>query len=98
VAPGSPAAATCFVGASSRTSTGWTAGAGTEWRLAPNITLKAEYLYMQLSGDSFNVVAQAALPGDVPSSFRASWGTTSFNAVRLGLNYRFGDPPVVAKY
>jgi outer membrane immunogenic protein len=100
VLPGSPNAANCLVGASSRTSTGWTAGAGTEWRLARNLTFKAEYLYVRLGGDSFDVVSTAPPfnPGDSRTSFRASWGSTDFHALRIGLNYRFWDPPVVANY
>ena len=96
--PTTPGAANCFVGGSSRTASGWTAGAGTEWRVSPKITLKAEYLYLRLDGDSFNVVTQVPLPGSAPSTFRASWGATNVNTVRLGLNYKLWEPTVVAKY
>ena len=89
VVPGTPAAASCFNGASSRTASGWTAGAGTEWLVTRNVTFKAEYLYMRLgSGDSFTVVAQP-IAGTTPSSFRASWGAADINLVRFGFNYIF---------
>jgi outer membrane immunogenic protein len=95
---GAPA---CFIGASSRTTTGWTAGMGSEYTLSRNVTVKAEYLYVNLGGgDSFNVVAQTvAGPGVIPSSFRAVWGTVDFHTVRVGLNYKFDwSAPVAAKY
>ena len=89
VIPVRPQAASCFVGTSSRTASGWTAGAGTEWMVSRNITFKAEYLYVRLGGDSFNVVTQVPFPGSTPSSFRASWGANNFNLVRVGFNYIF---------
>jgi outer membrane immunogenic protein len=53
----------CFFGNSSRISTGWTAGAGIEYALWSNVSLKAEYLYVNLgSGDTINVVTQSTLP------------------------------------
>ena len=85
----------CFIGASSRTATGWTAGAGGEYAVSRNVTIKAEYLYVNLGGgDSFNVVAQSP---PAPSTFRAVWGIADLHTVRAGLNYKFGGP-VVAKY
>ena len=41
-------AAGCFSGSTSRTSAGWTLGAGGEFVLTNHITLKAEYLYVNL--------------------------------------------------
>jgi outer membrane immunogenic protein len=81
----------CFVGGSSRTATGWTLGGGFEYVLSQNISLKAEYLYVNLGhGDTVNVVAQstAGLVA-IPSSFSATYSTVDFNLVRGGLNYRF---------
>jgi outer membrane immunogenic protein len=80
----------CFLGSSSRTVTGWTAGAGLEYALADNITLKAEYLYINLgNGNGVNVVAQNTGAALIPSSFTASYGTVGFSVVRVGLNYKF---------
>jgi outer membrane immunogenic protein len=80
----------CFLGSSSRTATGWTAGAGFEY--APwnnNVSIKGEYLYVSLGGDAVNVVSQA---GGNPtlSSFTAAFSRTNFSVVRVGLNYKFG--------
>jgi outer membrane immunogenic protein len=82
--------ANCFIGTSSRTATGWTAGAGAEYVISSHVTVKAEYLYVNLGGgDSFNVVSQNPPPGTLPSTFRATWGAVDFQTVRAGLNYRF---------
>lgn len=65
---------------------GWTIGVGVEKVFAPNWTAKLEYLHVDLgNGQIFNVV-----PG-VPESvsFRA-------DILRLGVNYKFGDPVVAA--
>jgi len=65
---------------------GWTVGVGVEKAFAPNWTAKLEYLHVDLgNGQMFNVV-----PG-VPESvsFRA-------DILRLGVNYKFGDPVVAA--
>ena len=83
--------------------TGWTAGGGLEYALATNVSLKAEYLYVNLgSGDTINVVTQSTLPASppaAPSSFTAAYSRTDFNIVRVGLNYKFGNyyAPVVTK-
>ena len=59
------------------TNSGWTAGAGFEWAFAQNVSMKVEYLYVDLG--SF----VATVPG----------GTTGlvakFNLVRVGANWRF---------
>jgi len=48
----------CFLGNSSRIGVGWTAGAGVEYALWNNLTLKVEYLFVNLGrGDTTNVVA-----------------------------------------
>jgi outer membrane immunogenic protein len=68
-----------FTGAST-TKTGWTAGAGLEFALAGNWTVKAEYLYVDLGKFNCGVACGAAVTDNV--SF-----TT--NLVRAGVNYRF---------
>ncbi len=78
---------TCFSGSHSRTSTGWTAGAGAEYEFARNVTLKFEYLYVNLGSDSF--ASPAVIFFNNASFLRASFGDAAFNLVRLGVNYRF---------
>ncbi len=84
---------TCFAGSNATVKTGWTAGAGGEWRFAPHWTLKAEYLYVDLGRD--RVRANATAPGTginagLPlASYVADFGRTDFHVVRLGVNYHF---------
>jgi outer membrane immunogenic protein len=87
---------TCFTGNSTRTATGWTAGGGSEFALSQNISLKGEYLYVNLGTNDYALVALLAAPGNQPSSFIVS-RKVDFSLARVGLNFRF-DPPVVAKY
>jgi outer membrane immunogenic protein len=90
----------CFTGNSARTATGWTAGGGFEFALSQNISLKAEYLYVNLGTDNHALAALSTAnippPPVAPASFIVS-RKMDFNLARVGLNYRF-DPPVVAKY
>jgi outer membrane immunogenic protein len=80
----------CAVGGSSRTATGWTAGGGFEYALWKNISVKAEYLYVNLGGgDNINLVLQSIPTLPPPSSFTASFTRTEFHTVRAGLNWKF---------
>jgi outer membrane immunogenic protein len=82
----------CFVGSSSRIDMGWTLGAGGEYALWNNTSVRLEYLYVNLGrGDAVNVVAQATQfgPATTPSSFTATYSTLNFHVVRAGLNWRF---------
>jgi outer membrane immunogenic protein len=89
----------CFVGSSSRVQSGWTAGGGAEWALWYGLTFKAEYLYVNLRDNSFPMSAIATTAGGpTPSSFRVGFSNSDFRSVRVGLNYRFGVGPIVAKY
>lgn len=74
--------------------TGWTAGGGAEWMFLPNWSVKAEYLYTEISGSNNN-------------GFNGGWNLnnvnnrTRFHTVRAGVNYHFnwGSPaPVLAAY
>ena len=66
----------------STTKTGYTVGGGAEYAFDNNWSLKAEYLYTDL-GEIDNLSAQR-----VYTKF-SSETEASFQAVRLGLNYRF---------
>ncbi len=74
------AAINAFPGASS-TQVGWAAGAGVEWKFAPQWSVKAEYLYVDLGSMSCNA----------PNCSFASNDSVKFNAniVRAGLNFKF---------
>ncbi|MCB1539856.1 MAG: porin family protein [Rhodoblastus sp.] len=88
-------------GASSTTRIGYTIGAGGEWMIAQNWSVKGEYLFYDLGSAStamaplsFNPVPvlYTSLP-TIRSSYKG-------HVVRVGLNYHFGGAPapVVAKY
>ena len=77
---------TCYAGTSSRTATGWTAGAGAEYAFMSKWTFKAEYLYVNLGSNSF-IAPLANASGT--SSMTANFGDTTFHVVRGGINYRF---------
>nr|AHZ55733.1 L7/L12-TOmp31 fusion protein [synthetic construct] len=63
---------------SDKTKAGWTLGAGAEYAINNNWTLKSEYLYTDLG--KRNLV-------DVDNSFLES--KVNFHTVRVGLNYKF---------
>jgi outer membrane immunogenic protein len=83
----------CANGASSGVVAGWTAGAGAEAMLAPNWSVKLEYLYVDLGRRSMAIPAST-----IPVVFSTS---TAFREqiVRVGFNYHFNwTGPVVARY
>ena len=68
-----------FAGAST-TNAGWTLGAGLEFAVAQNWSLKAEYLYVDLGKFNCGITCGAAVTDNV--SFRT-------NLIRAGVNYHF---------
>jgi outer membrane immunogenic protein len=82
----------CGAGTLSQTHTGWAAGAGVEYMIAQNWTVKGEYLHIDLGSKSY------AVPGTYQPEYLASI-RPQYDFVRLGVNYKFGwGAPVVAKY
>jgi outer membrane immunogenic protein len=63
--------------------TGWTAGAGAEYAITPALSLKTEYLYMDLGTE--NVVNTTVLGFPTTIDEKAT-----FHTIKAGLNYRFG--------
>ncbi|MEA2951701.1 MAG: outer rane immunogenic protein [Alphaproteobacteria bacterium] len=75
-------------GNASSKSTGWVLGAGWEFGLAPQWTLKAEYQYLDFGSTTLGA---GETFGGLPTAFAvASNATSRFHTVRLGVNYRFG--------
>jgi len=68
---------------------GWTLGAGVEYAITNNITLKGEYLYVNLGSTNIttvpNVAAAALLPG-VYATAHINYDASIF---RAGVNYKF---------
>lgn len=59
---------------------GWTVGAGLEAQATSNISIKAEYLYVDLGTQTYN---------NLPAPFGNTDATQRFSVVRAGLNYKF---------
>jgi outer membrane immunogenic protein len=98
------------IGTWSSTNVGWTVGAGAEAALGSNWSVKFEYLYMDLGhvGGSSATSTVATNAANTPSAGFNTTTTTNlayvFNTkftdkiVRVGLNYKFGGGPIVARY
>ena len=69
------------------TRTGWAAGAGVEYGITPNWTVRAEYLYLDLG----------TVTSVFPLANRQQTGSANMSIARIGVNYKFGGP-VVARY
>ena len=74
----------------STTRTGWTFGGGIEHAFASNWTGRVEYRYTDYGSLSNNSVV--AFPGFTYTH------DPQFHTVRVGLSYKFGGGPVVARY
>jgi outer membrane immunogenic protein len=76
----------CLAGASAGTSVGWIAGAGFEWALTDTVSLKTEYLHIDLGSETVRMVTRAPTLGDafIDAKFK-----NAFDIVRVGLNVRF---------
>jgi len=79
------------IGSWSKLNAGWTVGAGVEAALGANWSVKFEYLYMDLG----NVGGSSAAVGLNQWVFNTKF---TDNIARVGLNYKFGGGPVVARY
>ena len=82
-------------GSFSQVKSGWTAGAGVEAQLFGNWTGKLEYLYMDLGTVTG---AATGVGGDFAGQVSGFSSRIQDHVVRVGLNYKFGATPLVAKY
>jgi outer membrane immunogenic protein len=67
-----------FSGSDSHLHSGYTVGAGVEYMFAPNWSAKLEYMYANLSSQTYTITG---------TSFDS--GTIDFNTVKAGINYHF---------
>jgi outer membrane immunogenic protein len=82
---------------SSATKIGWVVGGGLEQKFAYNWSLRAEYLYVRFDGIDANGTLTDGFPGDF-ANFANNLDHLATSIVRFGINYKFGDAPLVAKY
>jgi len=77
---------TCLAGSSSQTSVGWTAGAGLEYAVLPNVTIKTEYLHIDLGDQNVKLVVQSPATGNAFANAKFS---NAYDIVRVGMNFRY---------
>jgi outer membrane immunogenic protein len=80
-----------FFSIESKTRNGWTAGVGVEYAVSSNWSVKGEYLYVDFGTSRYFQFGNPGLGG------QANVPLTD-HVFRVGVNYRFGGGPVVAKY
>ncbi len=69
--------------------TGWTAGAGVEWKVDPRWSVKAEYLYYDFSvKNNWNVTSAV---GNVDNNWKWFGNDLTVNTIKLGLNYHLAS-------
>jgi outer membrane immunogenic protein len=89
-----------YAGSIDQTRVGWAIGAGGEWMIAPQWSIKAEYLYVDLGKASYTNSCSAAAPACPVLALPLTYQTDlriHENIARFGVNYHFGGP-IVAKY
>jgi outer membrane immunogenic protein len=95
-----PSPATLSLAASERrTHIGWTAGGGVEGMITSNISAKLEYLYADLGWLKHEGPATigGTLAPLLPAGISLKGGgdfKVTVHTIKLGINYRFGDPVV----
>jgi outer membrane immunogenic protein len=78
-----------FLGTRSATRLGWAVGAGLEYALTDNLSVKAEYLYVELEGLHGAAVSFSPLPAAGPALGVFSSGHYGMHVARAGLNWKF---------
>ena len=76
---------------------GWTAGAGIEWKVAPNWSVKLEYLHFDFaSNNSYNLCSNVTLYECNGVSRKD--GDLTAETVKVGVNYFFNSEPYPLPY
>ena len=73
-----------ITGLTNNSNSGWLVGAGIEWALAPNWSVKIEYDYLGLNSRTFTAPAGTFLAGDTFST-----SNPNVQMVKVGANYLF---------
>jgi opacity protein-like surface antigen len=83
-----------YIATGSRIQVGWTVGAGAEYKIASNWSIKGEYLYYDLGHVSDT--SGFGIPVNPPFQSRFDYNVRG-SLARVGFNYQFAGP-IVAKY
>jgi len=80
-----------WYGSSNSVRTGWTAGAGAEYAITNNISLKAEYLYYDLGSKTVTAAGNGAVASFAGLNGIYGVTKTDYNGsvARVGINYKF---------
>lgn len=78
---------TTAVFSSDKGKTGWTVGAGAEWKWTDRWTLKGDFLFMQFKQDTVNVAGDGIV-GGAGVQYRLDSDDSAW-VMRIGANYRF---------
>ena len=78
-----------YYGSQSQTRVGWTVGAGVEYAITNNITIKGEYLYYNLGSNNNTISPLSSFPGSPIGSYITAKMTYEGSIVRAGVNYKF---------
>ncbi len=77
-------------GSPSSTRTGWTIGAGAEYAITNNITIKGEYLYVDLGSQNISTTGNAAVLNVLgPTVYATAHINYDASIFRAGINYKF---------
>jgi outer membrane immunogenic protein len=79
----------------SETRSGWIVGGGIEYMLAPNWSVFAEYNHLDFGTGTLSTQGVGAAAGSPPEPIRIDH---RIDVGMIGVNYRFGGGPIVAKY
>lgn len=77
----------CYLGSESRTASGWTLGGGLEYAAWDKVTVKIEYLYVNLGTQTLALSPSPTTTGGGAATF--AFGDNVYNIVRAGVNVRF---------
>ena len=73
----------------SSTRTGWTIGGGVEYAWTNNITIRAEYLYVDLGSRTINTTPNLAAATALPNVYATARINYDASIVRAAINYKF---------
>jgi outer membrane immunogenic protein len=84
-----PAGTPCYVATGAHTLAGWAAGVGAEYALTRNVTMRAEYLHIDLGKSSLTSSFPNRQANLLTSSATTNFSPIAFDTVRVGVNYHF---------